>query len=283
MELPTLAGPPPALRSVIESMAALKVDQDRFSRTLLGQAFLNDWMQASNTCAFSPDTYMRRLLPFLFWEEEASPTKYSALVPVEIAIGASIKGLPHHIKEKDVPERIAQYRENKASGAAASGTYIPALGVYFAHEGKHRVAFMRHHHEPLFQAEVDNLPYPSPDRLKIVTSRACSELRYAVLDNRYLQVLLAPHTTQQILSSYGVKTTRWNQLENIPSEAGVYRAVCDRQLFASPGSRSEAARTLDLHEVLQQEEKEAQRRQAEIKRNTHWKHRLLKHLLGIPG
>lgn len=195
------------------------------------------------------------------------------LVPVEIAIGACIKGQPAHIAAEDVPKRITQYRENKAPGATASGTYLPALGIYFAHEGKHRVAFMCHHNEPVFQAEIDDLTYPSADRLKIVTPSAPSKLLYAVLDRRYLQVLMLPHSTQRILTSYGVSSVRWSKLENVPSESTVLRAVYDRQLFTSPESRSEAVRTIDLYELLQKESNDR-------RKTAHWKSRLLKLLLG---
>lgn len=279
MELPVLAGPNAALRPAIKSLATLKIKQDQLSRTQPGQEFLNDWMCAGNTCAFFPDTFMRHVLPFLYWEEETSATRYSAMVPVELAIGASIKGFPRSIEEAGVPKRIAWYRENKARGNGASGTYIPALGVYFAHEGKHRVGFMRHHHEPLFQAEVDDLAYPSPDRLKIVTSDISSGLRYAVLDDRYLQVLLAPHTTLMILSSYGVRTLPWHHLEGVPSEERAYRAACDQRLLTSPPDRAEKSRTLDLHRVQEYDEKEAQQR----RRNKPWAQRLTERLLGIDG
>jgi hypothetical protein len=283
MELPILKRPPPELSRVIQRMADLKIQQDYMARTLLGQEFLNDWMGAANTCAFCPDTFIRRLLPFLFWEEEQNPKKYPALVPVEIAIGACIKGQPAHIAAEDVSKRITQYRENKAPGATASGTYIPALGIYFAHEGKHRVAFMRHHDEPVFQAEIDDLAYPSADRLKIVTPSAPNQLLYAVLDGRYLQVLLLPHSTQRILTSYGVSSVRWSKLENVPSESTVFRAVCDRHLFTSPENRSEAVRTIDLQELLQEEEKESLQKIAKQKQNARWKNRLLKRLLAEPG
>lgn len=281
MELPVLAGPNAALRPAIKSLATLKIKQDQLSRTQPGQEFLNDWMCAGNTCAFFPDTFMRHVLPFLYWEEETSATRYSAMVPVELAIGASIKGFPRSIQEADVPKRIAWYRENKAPGATASGTYMPELGVYFAHEGKHRIGFMRHHHEPLFQAQVNDLAYPSPDRLKIVTSSIARGLRYALLDDRHLQVLLAPHTTQLILSSYGVRTLPWRSLEGVPSEASAYRAACEQRLLTSPPDRAEQSRTLDLHIVQQCDEKEARRQLEEKRRNTPWTQRLAERFLGI--
>lgn len=281
MELPVLPGPNPKLLDVIKGVAELKIRQDYMSRTLVGQQFLNDWMHAASTCAFFPDTFVRRLLPFLLWEEERSRKTYPALVPVEFAIGACIKGLPYHIEPEEVPDRIAQYRENKASGARASGTYIPELGIYFAHEGKHRVAFMRHHNEPFFQAEVDDLSYPAADRLKIVTSSR-SKVFFVLLDERYLQLLLLPHSTQRILSSYGVSSIRWDQLNDAPAESTVLRMVGERQLFTAPDNRSEATRTIDLHELLQKEDTEKQRERELGQKKATWKNRFVRFLLNEP-
>lgn len=58
-------------------------------------------------------------------------------------LGASIKGLPEHIEESRVPERIARYAQTFGSTDNVAYVWIKALGIFWAHEGKHRVAFMR--------------------------------------------------------------------------------------------------------------------------------------------
>lgn len=50
------------------ALCDLKLKMDRHARKFIGQPFLDDWMDARNTCAYFGDSLARLVLPFLDWE-----------------------------------------------------------------------------------------------------------------------------------------------------------------------------------------------------------------------
>ena len=205
----------------------LKHHLDMISKDDAFQAFQNDWMGVSNTCAFHGDTFLSRVVPFLKSESDSPDKPYEAMVDCRYVLGASIKGRPKHIKAEDVPIKIAKYSRHHPDDSLSRAEYrwYRPLGILVAHEGKHRVAFMRTHGYLPIAARVTPVGYPAPERLKLVEVTGNYRQLFAMLDNRYLQLLERPDVTRWYLNAYGVKTVYWGALKEMPDLALVNAAV----------------------------------------------------------
>jgi len=251
MNTPTLEIVPATLVSV-KALARLKIEQDYLVRdTAAGKAFVESWIKSGITCSLDPSAFAQRVIPFLYWGRHDKKEIGLVRVPTEIAIGSSVKYFPESVEADDVAGLIGKYRDRSDSNRnkdQAGGNYVPQLGIYIAHEGKNRVAFMRHHAEPYFLAYVHELPYPDASRLKIVhSSLPQSQLNYCVLDGRYLQLLSpAPYSPIELLKGYGVEEVSWRELD-APTEQFVFNAIVESGLlWRIPDNNTEAARTFDL-------------------------------------
>ncbi|MFV0662380.1 hypothetical protein [Denitromonas sp.] len=242
-----------------EQLCALKVSLDRYARQWMGQAFLDDWMDwpRGNTCAYDGHTFLWLILPFMNWERDEPEDYYRAYVNPRHVLGASIKGWPEDIPEGKVAGRIAGYATHFGSRDNACYIRYPTLGLYWAHEGKHRVAFMRAHDQSVIAAWVRDASYPQSERIVVIAPTDERDEWVALLDGRYLQVLRRPRVTVQILNAYGVKTVRWKEVTGLPDEQRVRQTIYARRLHRAPNSMAEWDRTLDLEDVRQQQQKEA--------------------------
>lgn len=232
------------------ALCSIKVSMDMTSRYYLDQEYQNDWMDFSNTCAFTGDSFLQVVVPFLDWEESQSE-RFAALVDPRHVLGASIKGKPHHIAEEDIAARIENYSSNFTGFNRAHYTWYKPLGILTAHEGKHRVAFMRKHGNQPIAAWVDEQDYPEAKRIQLIEPAKRQDEWFALLDGRYLQVLRRPCTSRALLQAYGVESFRWYQLDGLPPEDLVRDAVYQRRLHKMQDTIREAHRTLDLHELLE--------------------------------
>lgn len=94
---------------------------------------------------------------------------------------------------------------------------IAPLGLWFAHEGKNRVHFLRAGGATEMPAMVTTVDYPAAERLAlyhlVISGR---EELWCVLDGRRARRLLLPHLTHALLMAYGVApASRWPQ--DLPS------------------------------------------------------------------
>lgn len=195
----------------------LKYSLDMQSRMDLLQEFQNDWMDSSNTCAFFGLDFFEKIVPFLRHEESVGPS-FKAMVDSRLVLGASIKGKPKDISAQEAPERVACYSTHTEYGLGkAEYSWYEQLGIFVAHEGKHRVAFMREQGDLPIAAEVRLVKYPAAERIKIVSSRDGYWRFFAILDGRYLQVLERPDITRWFLSEYGIQECTWESLDTAPS------------------------------------------------------------------
>ncbi|WP_231973165.1 hypothetical protein [Ralstonia insidiosa] len=241
----------------VDALCALKISLDRYARQWMGQPFMDDWMDSHNTCAYFGDSFLRLILPFMDWEPSEPRDYYRAYVNPRYVLGASIKGRPEHIDDDKVAEKIALYSTHFGSRDNACYIRYPALGLYYAHEGKHRVAFMRAHEQPAIAAWVRDANYPTPERIVLIAPTDERDEWLALLDKRYLQVLRRPRLSQQLLTTYGVKTVRWKTVPGLPDEQCVREAIYARRLHREPTTTAELDRTLDLEDVRQQQREEA--------------------------
>ncbi len=239
-------------------LCALKISLDRYARQWMGQPFMDDWMDwpRGNTCAYDGHTFLWLILPFMDWEQDETSDYYRAYVNPRHVLGASIKGRPEDIPEDKVEGRIAGYATHFGSRDNACYIRYRALGLYWAHEGKHRVAFMRALEQPAIAAWVRDASYPPPERIIVIAPTDERDEWLALLDGRYLQVLRRPRVTRQLLNAYGVKTVRWKDVTNLPDEQRVRQAIHARKLHRAQNSISERDRTLDLEDVRKQQQAE---------------------------
>lgn len=251
---------------VLEASAALcdlKISLDRHARRFVGQAYLNDWMGTSGTCAFWGGEFLQVIIPFLRWEEGSSKA-FKAFVDPRFVLGASINGKPEDIDAAEVPRRIKKYAETFGSIDDVCYIWYRALGILCAHEGKHRVAFMRAHNRPAIAAWICEAKFPAADRITIVKPDQGEEW-LAILDRRYVQVLRRPELSGVILHAYGVKATRWRELGDMPDKDFVIQTVRERGFHNQPRSAAEADRTLDLDELARSAHSDAEL----VSRNVH--------------
>lgn len=231
------------------ALCAIKFSMDMNSRYYFEQEYQNDWMDSSGTCAFWGHSFLRTVVPFLDWEESQSEL-FKTLVDPCYVLGASIKGKPQDVPEKEVADRIESYSTNFTWSNKAHYTWYKPLGILTAHEGKHRVAFMRTHGNKPIAAWVREQGYPDAKRIQLIEPAKRQDEWFALLDGRYLQVLQRPYTSVTLLREYGVASFRWHQLKDLPSEDLVRDTVYQRRLHKRQETNSEVDRTLDLLELV---------------------------------
>lgn len=240
----------PATYDEVCNLANQKIQQDYMIRSEASR--FKQWYKTGLTCPVFPETFLRTLIPFLYWEQ-SNKSMGVCKIPTEIAFGACIKGYPEYIAENEVELYKEAYRSSLIGyrwGADASGDYFPDLGFYVASEGKHRVAFMRHHNEPFFLAKVTEARYPEPERIKLIRSDLHGKISYALLDGKHLQLVSSLlYSPVALLKAYGVKTTSWTDAVPLPESFVWVKIVKSGLLEKPPLSRCERKRTFDLTRI----------------------------------
>lgn len=239
------------MRQASAALCDLKLDLDLYARGYMSQSYLNDWMGREGTCAFWGHQLLELIVPFLRWERDHG-RPYQAFVDPKFVLGASINGRPEHIDAAKVPGLIKKYAETFDSIDHVHYIWYRALGILYAHEGKHRVAFMRAHEQPAIAAWVSEAKYPDSDRITIVKPDQGEEW-LAILDGRYVQVLRRPEVSRAMLRAYGVEEACWRDLGDMPNKDIIIQAIRERGFHNQPRSSAEEDRTLDLDELAREE------------------------------
>lgn len=243
---------PSAVAGAMQQLCTLKVQMDRFSRDPIGQPFLDDWMQSHNTCAYFGHSLVKLILPFAEWEQSEGKECYRAYVDPRSVLGACINGSPGGVSEEEVSDKIKKYSTVFGTEERdACYIWYKELGLFCAHEGKHRVAFMRAHDQQAIAAWVREASYPESERLSIIKPSDERDEWLALLDGRYLQVLKRPRVSRYLLDAYGVKTVRWEDMSTELEESLVRQEIYQRKLHRPQRTTSEDERTLDLDELKQ--------------------------------
>jgi len=241
-------GVSPTMQIASALLCDLKLEMDRYARGHVGQPFLDDWMGSLGTCAYWGDELLRLVIPFLGWERREGDA-FRAYVDPRYVLGASIKGFPEHVPEEKVQDSITRYATTFGSRDNVLYVWYKPLGILTAHEGKHRVAFMRAHCQPAIAAWVREANYPSADRIVVVEPDERHGEWLAVLDGRYVQVLRRPRVSLMMLQAYGTRVCRWRDLTDAPSRRSVFREIYRHGLQRQQQTISEKDRTLDLETV----------------------------------
>lgn len=240
----------PAMQMASAMLCDLKLGMDRYARGHAGQPFLDDWMGSHNTCAYGGAQLLRLVIPFLDWERRDGEI-FQTYVDPRYVLGANIKGFPEHVPEHRVQDSITRYATEFGSRDNVLYTWYKPLGILTAHEGKHRVAFMRAHDQPAIAAWVREVNYPSSDRIVVVEPDEKHDEWLAILDGRYVQVLRRPRVSVMMLQAYGVRVCRWRDVPNAPSKLSVLRDAYRNGLRRGKHTSSEEDRAVDLESVRQ--------------------------------
>jgi len=221
---------------------------DLASRGYIEQEYQSDWVDAPGGCSFHGRTFLWMIVPFLEWEVTDNKP-FKTYVDPRYVLGACIGGKPHNVAELDVPRRLLKYSTEFDTGNPAQYTWHKPLGILTAHEGKHRVAFMRQHGDVPIAAWVREQAYPGAERIELISPTFSSGEWYALLDRRYVQLLRRPMTSKAFLEAYGVKVVSWRQLEGLVTEELVRELAYEHSLHRSQDFFREVDRTIDLSEL----------------------------------
>jgi hypothetical protein len=238
------------LLNIVRRIVDKKISMDLQSRLLVGQEFIDDWMQSGNTCAYHGFSFLYRIAPFL--KTESTDSSYvNASVDPSFVLGASIAWKPDDVKPEKLDELLEFFSGNPDSMGLETAKYIwvKPLGIIWAHEGKNRVALM-HRHRRMISAKVREETYPAPERIKLINVPKSNRSTFALLDDRYIQLLTSPQISSTLLSAYGVKSYHWNQLDFLPAYDLVEQEIELRKIYKSDYNHDENQRTIDIEASL---------------------------------
>lgn len=171
------------------------------------------------------ETLIRAVVPFVMHERALVQPSAAALVPLDRLLGDSWRWTTGDVRPDDV-DCLREWlshpnRSDLMQKEAASYVGLPALGIYWAHEGKNRVQFLRdcgHTHVP---AHLTLYAYPSHERIDLFRVLVSGRIElWAVLERRWVQPILLPELGERLLREYGVAPpSRWPA--NWPDAASV--------------------------------------------------------------
>jgi hypothetical protein len=179
-----------------------------------------------------PSSVMRVVLPFLELDHIPGST-VSALIPVAQTIGMNCKWSPRNVAAHD-RERLVQrltdpMRASPQDFERSETTWIRQFGIFMAHEGKNRVAFLAAAGVEFMPSLVTAVDYPSAERLKLFeVTDGCERRLVCVLDDEHLVPVQSPSWSLPLLKAYGVKIDAW------PDEYPSVEAVCDQLRARTP-------------------------------------------------
>lgn len=146
-------------------------------------------------------------------------------VPLEQTFGNSWRWHPENVAEEDKESLREQFL---AGEDRAEVCWIVPLGLYLAHEGKNRIAFLREMGVSHYPAITTPYGYPAPERLQIfLIPGTHGEECWAVLDNDLIEPLRLAAWSLPVLVAYGVRTSKeWPQ--DYPSYAAIRGEIAAR-------------------------------------------------------
>jgi hypothetical protein len=217
----------PALRQAVAALVNAKAAVDRLS---LGDA-ADRALARHCTLPSGEDgtSFFREIFPFCGrWEPIGA--SQAMQVPLEQTFGHSWRWWPKHVAEEHKASLRDQLLAAENGKDRAEVCWIVPLGLYLAHEGKNRIAFLREEGVSHYPALTTPYGYPAPDQLQIfLIPGPHGEECWAVLDDDLIEPLHCPEWTLPVLTAYGVSTSKgW------PEDYPPYAAVRD-QLAARSG------------------------------------------------
>lgn len=215
----------PKLRQAVASLVRAKAQMDRLAHEVHVDLNL---VSKQGLCPGEDGTsFYREVFPFYGRWVPSGP---SALldIPLELTIGNSWKWRPEHVKEdkRSTLFETLQYCEDGPDRAQVC--WIVPLGIFLAHEGKNRVAFLRSEGAAYYPALTSPYDYPAPERLLLIqVVGPHGDEWWAVLDQDLIEPLCHPEWALSVLEAYGVSVVRgWPA--DFPSYSALRKAVAYR-------------------------------------------------------
>lgn len=161
-------------------------------------------------CSINPFEFVRSVIPFLpNLPNEIGPGK-PGLVPSELVIGESSKFRPCDLgqKERDAhrASALSPTMADSANRDRAEYDLVRKLGLFVAHEGKHRVRLLYESGDAFIPAVVSVIGYPDPSRIsRYAAYIADRRTLFYVLDDRWMSWPAPCDAVERLLEAYGVK------------------------------------------------------------------------------
>lgn len=169
--------------------------------------------------AIGVSAFTRAIVPFLDFRQSVRSQR--ARVPLDRLLGESWRwrqAYSSRLSATELADYLAQ-DERSAPGDRDQAIVfeIAPLGLWFAHEGKNRVHFLRSSGAVEMPAMVTTVDYPAAGRLALYRlAVAGREEMWCVLDGRLAKRLTLPKLTHTLLTAYGVTpASTWP--DNLPS------------------------------------------------------------------
>lgn len=200
-------------------------------------------------------SFFREIFPFCGHWEPSGPSAIRR-VPLELTVGHSWRWQPEHVDPQDRASLVERLLSCTDGLERAEVCWIVPLGLFLAHEGKNRVAFLRSEGATHFPALTTPYDYPAAGRLQLIqASGPHGDEWWAVLDHDAIEPLHYPGWVQPVLTAYGVRTVHgWPTA--FPSYAAVKKEIAYRDRHQGP--RSLALPPVFLTTLLSREERAAE-------------------------
>lgn len=168
--------------------------------------------------------FFHAVMPFS--SMESSGTIY-ARVPADLVLGEShawrFEDLTHADRDRLLEKLSSADRANRQHGDCAEYTWVKALGLFIAGEGKNRVRFLRAMKQRHIPAIVTVRDYPAAERIGRYKVRLGGRDEcWAVLDDRWVKQLYCYEASAPLMDAYGIRgeqswPSRWPAPETVLS------------------------------------------------------------------
>lgn len=216
---------PPKLRQAVASLVRAKAHVDGLAH----EANIDLGLVSHNGLPPGEDgtSFFQEVFPF-YGRWVPSESNVLRKVPLELTVGNSWKWQPRHVDPVERSTLIEDFQHGKDFHDPAIVCWIVPLGLFLAHEGKNRVAFLRSEGETYYTALTSSYDYPAADRLLLVRVEGShGDEWWAVLDGDEIEPLRHPEWALPVLDAYGVRTVKgWPA--DFPSYNATREAVASR-------------------------------------------------------
>lgn len=233
------------LWSAVRNIVAAKDALDAALKSPASSVFVPPELRNAASSVIDVSAFTRAVVPFL--DLTHSLHSQRARVPLDRLLGESWRWQQPASSSRSVTA-LADYlleddRSLPGDRDQAIVFEIAPLGLWFAHEGKNRVHFLRSGGATEMPAMVTTVDYPAAERLALyrllISGR---EELWCVLDGRRARRLLLPQLTHALLMAYGVAPASvWPQ--DLPSPLAVAEVLQERM------PRLEIGEDVDLEQL----------------------------------
>ncbi|GKT17364.1 hypothetical protein AVHY2522_14975 [Acidovorax sp. SUPP2522] len=195
------------LHQAVRSLVSAKDDLDAALRSPVLSPLLPAQLANAAASAISVSGFVHAVVPFL--DHTKAEDRERARVLIDRLLGESWRWREPY-KANPSAEELTRHllddaRSHDGDPDLAIVFAVVPLGLFFAHEGKNRVQFLRSRGATDMPARITPLDYPDAHRLALYRLRVVDRIEHwCVLDRRWAQALPLAHLTERLLVAYGV-------------------------------------------------------------------------------